>query len=242
MEKKISETEVPALMKSLEKEICYHFKNPQLLIEAMTHSSVALDRRNNPFDNERLEFLGDAVLQLVVTDYLFEFFPHFKEGPLTKIRTRLVSRTALKAYAAHLQLGKYLIMGRGEEASGGRERSSILGDSFEALIGAIHLDGGIEASRIFILKHAKEHLEHVAIEPEEINPKGRLQELLQSQGSEAPFYELIEETGAAHSKHFRCHVRWDSKTLGEGAGLSKKEAEVAAATEALKNLSATAKN
>ena len=236
MEKNAPEKEVPALMKTLEKKIGYQFKNPQLLIEAMTHSSIALDRKNNPFDNERLEFLGDAVLQLIITDYLFEFFPHFKEGPLTKIRTRLVSRTALKAYSTHLQLGKYLIMGRGEEASGGRERSSILGDSFEALIGAIHLDGGIEASRAFILKHTKEHLEHVALEPEEINPKGRLQELLQSEGSEAPLYQLIEETGAAHSKHFRCHVLWNDKVLGEGAGRSKKEAEVAAATEALKIL------
>jgi ribonuclease-3 len=225
-----------SLKSALEIEIDYQFKNPLLLREALTHSSIALDQRKNPFDNERLEFLGDAVLQLIITAHLFELFPDFKEGRLTKIRTRLVSRTALKAYATDLQLGKYLIMGRGEEASGGRERSSILGNSFEALIGAIYLDGGLDASRIFILKHAKEHLNHVVTEPEEINPKGRLQEFLQSLSSEIPEYELLEESGAAHLKQFRCRVFWNGKTLGIGQGNSKKKAEVAAATEALNHL------
>ena len=238
MDKKASEIDFISLKSALEKEIEYQFQNPQLLREALTHSSIALDQRKNPFDNERLEFLGDAVLQLIITDHLFALFPDFKEGRLTKIRTRLVSRTALKAYAADLQLGKYLIMGRGEEASGGRERSSILGNSFEALIGAIYLDGGIEASSAFILKHAKEHLNHVVTEPEEINPKGRLQELLQSLSAEIPMYELLEERGAAHLKQFRCRVFWNGKTLGVGEGNSKKKAEVAAATEALNYLAA----
>lgn len=235
MHKKTSEIDFISSRSLLEKEIEYQFQDPLLLREALTHSSIALDQGKNPFDNERLEFLGDAVLQLIITTHLFELFPDFKEGRLTKIRTRLVSRTALKAYAADLQLGKYLIMGRGEEASGGRERSSILGNSFEALIGAIYLDGGIEAARIFILKHAKEHLNNVVTEPEEINPKGRLQELLQSLSAEIPTYELLEETGAAHLKQFRCSVFWNGKTLGVGEGNSKKKAEVAAATEALNN-------
>lgn len=228
--------EMQALVKDLEHKIGYHFKNPQLLTEALTHSSIALDRAQNPFDNERLEFLGDAVLQLVITTHLFEIFPEFEEGPLTKIRTRLVSRTALKAYASHLDLGKYLIMGRGEETSGGRERSSILGDSFEALIGAIYLDSDFSRARKFILHQAAENLHRVALEPEEINPKGHLQELLQSKAPSAPCYEHLEERGKAHLKYFRCRVIWEGKELGVGEGRSKKEAEVAAATQALKGL------
>ncbi|MCX6957324.1 MAG: ribonuclease III [Verrucomicrobiae bacterium] len=228
--------EMQALVKDLENKIGYHFKNPQLLTEALTHSSIALDRAQNPFDNERLEFLGDAVLQLVITTHLFEIFPEFEEGPLTKIRTRLVSRTALKAYASRLELGKYLIMGRGEETSGGRERSSILGDSFEALIGAIYLDSDFSRARKFILQEAAENLHRVALEPEEINPKGHLQELLQSKAPAAPCYEHLEERGKAHLKYFRCRVIWEGNELGVGEGRSKKEAEVAAATEALKRL------
>lgn len=220
----------------LEKKIGYHFKNPQLLVEALTHSSIALDRAQHPFDNERLEFLGDAVLQLVITSHLFQIFPEFAEGPLTKIRTRLVSRTALKAYASNLELGKYLIMGRGEETSGGRERSSILGDSFEALIGAIYLDSDFARARKFILQQAADHLHRVALEPEEINPKGRLQEILQSKAPSPPIYEHLEERGKAHLKYFRCRVLWEGKELGIGEGRSKKEAEVAAATQALKGL------
>ena len=228
--------EMQALVKDLENKIGYHFKNPQLLTEALTHSSIALDRAQNPFDNERLEFLGDAVLQLVITTHLFEIFPEFEEGPLTKIRTRLVSRTALKAYASRLDLGKYLIMGRGEETSGGRERSSILGDSFEALIGAIYLDSDFSKARKFILQEAAENLHRVALEPEEINPKGHLQELLQSKAPSAPCYEHLEERGKAHLKYFRCRVIWEGQELGVGEGRSKKEAEVAAATQALRDL------
>ncbi len=226
--------EIKNLFKDLEKKIRYHFKNPQLLVEALTHSSIALDQTQHPFDNERLEFLGDAVLQLAITSHLFEIFPEFEEGPLTKIRTRLVSRTALRAYACNLELGKYLIMGRGEETSGGRERSSILGDSFEALIGAIYLDSNFERARKFVLQQAAAHLHRVALEPEEINPKGRLQEILQSKTPSPPVYEHLEEGGKAHLKYFRCRVMWEGQELGVGEGRSKKEAEVAAATQALK--------
>lgn len=225
-----------AFLNDLEKKIGYHFKNPQLLVEALTHSSIALDRNQHPFDNERLEFLGDAVLQLVITSHLFEIFPEFEEGPLTKIRTRLVSRTALKAYATHLELGKYLIMGHGEESSGGRERASILGDSFEALIGAIYLDSDFARVRKFILQQAAAHLHRVALEPEEINPKGRLQEILQSKAPSPPVYEHLAESGKAHLKYFRCRVIWEGQELGTGEGRSKKEAEVAAANQALKKL------
>jgi len=223
------------LMNPLEGRIGYKFRNSLLLAEALTHSSISLERKDYPFDNQRLEFLGDAVLQLVITEELFARFPDFTEGQLTKIRTRLVSRTALKEHARHLRLGEHLMMGRGEEASGGRERASTLGDSFESLVGGIYLDGGLRAAKNFILKVAAKDLATVAAEPEEINPKGKLQEVLQALAPSAPAYELLEESGPEHLKLFRCRVVWESLDLGEGSGRSKKEAEVAAAVAALES-------
>jgi len=220
-------------MNPLEKRIGYKFRNSLLLAEALTHSSISLERKDYPFDNQRLEFLGDAVLQVVITEELYHKFPGFTEGQLTKIRTRLVSRSALKVHAYNLRLGEHLMMGRGEEASGGRGRASTLGDSFEALIGGIYLDGGLGAARIFILRMAADDLDAVTAEPEEINPKGKLQEILQSLAPSAPVYKLLEESGPEHLKHFRCRVCWEGLSLGEGEGHSKKEAEVAAAEAAL---------
>jgi len=221
------------LMNPLEERIGYKFRNSLLLAEALTHSSISLERKDYPFDNQRLEFLGDAVLQLVITEELFRLFPDFTEGQLTKIRTRLVSRTALKVHAVELRLGEHLMMGKGEESSGGRERASTLGDSFEALVGGIYLDGGLASAKKFILRIASADLAAVTAEPFEINPKGKLQELLQSLAPCAPSYEILEESGPEHLKHFRCRVIWDGLTLGEGCGGSKKEAEVEAAGTAL---------
>ena len=221
------------LMNPLEERIGYKFRNSLLLAEALTHSSISLERKDYPFDNQRLEFLGDAVLQLVITEELFRLFPDFTEGQLTKIRTRLVARTALKVHAVALRLGEHLMMGKGEESSGGRERASTLGDSFEALVGGIYLDGGLASAKKFILRIAAADLAAVTAEPFEINPKGKLQELLQSLAPCAPSYEILEESGPEHLKHFRCRVVWDGLTLGEGCGGSKKEAEVEAAGTAL---------
>jgi ribonuclease-3 len=221
------------LMNPLEERIGYKFCNSLLLAEALTHSSISLERKNYPFDNQRLEFLGDAVLQLVITHELFRRFPDFTEGQLTKIRTRLVSRTALKEHARKLHLGEHLMMGRGEEASGGRDRASTLGDSFEALVGGIYLDGGLKAAKRFIQRVAAGDLEKVEAEPEEVNPKGKLQELLQALAPSSPCYEILEESGPEHLKHFRCQVVWEGIILGEGEGKSKKEGEVAAALQAL---------
>ena len=222
------------LMNPLEERIRYKFRNSLLLAEALTHSSISLERKDYPFDNQRLEFLGDAVLQLAVTEELFRRFPDFSEGQLTKIRTRLVSRTALKEHARILRLGEHLMMGRGEEASGGRERASTLGDSFEALVGGIYLDGGLAAARSFILRVAAGDLAAVMAEPEEINPKGKLQELLQALAPSAPIYDVLQESGPEHLKNFCCQVVWENLVLGTGEGGSKKEAEVSAAIEALK--------
>lgn len=224
-----------AMMNPLEERVGYKFRNSLLLAEALTHSSISLERKNYPFDNQRLEFLGDAVLQLVVTDHLYKLFPDFSEGTLTKLRTRIVSRAGLKNHAVAIGLGAYLMMGRGEDASGGRIRASTLSDAFEALIGALYLDGGYDVVRDFIVREAEEDFAQMAQHPDEINPKGRLQELLQAIAPSAPIYEILSQTGPEHQKTFQCRVIWENIELARGTGRSKKQAEVAAATLALDN-------
>lgn len=220
-------------MSPLEKRIGYEFRNQQLLAEALTHPSVGHETQRKHFDNQRLEFLGDAVLQLVMTEQLYGHFVDKPEGDLTKLRSRLVSRDTLKTYAAAIDLGKHLLMGRGEEASGGRERISTLADAFEALIGAIYLDSDLATARKFILAEAKTDLAQIAAEPVDINPKGDLQELLQAISPVSPIYETISESGPEHDKVFIVRAMWEGKELGRGTGKSKKQAETAAAEEAL---------
>ncbi|MEM9280894.1 MAG: ribonuclease III [Verrucomicrobiota bacterium] len=222
-------------MDSLEGKIGYKFANSLLLAEAMTHPSLAYESRKPHFDNQRLEFLGDAVIQLVLTDELYRLFPKFSEGRLTKLRSRLVSRDALCRYANKLGLGEYLMLGKGEAASGGRDRPSNLADAFEALAGAIYLDGGFTPARKFMLENFQEFIEAIAAEPEEDNPKGELQEALQSISSSSPTYRIISQKGPDHLKKFVAEVTWEGFTLGKGNGTSKKEAETGAAIEALKS-------
>ncbi len=222
-----------AHMNPLEKHICYKFRNSLLLAEALTHPSLSFERKTFHFDNQRLEFLGDAVLQLVVTHHLYRLFPSFSEGQLTKLRSRLVSREGLKIHAVALGLGHYLMLGRGEEASQGRTRASTLADVFEALVGAIYLDSDLETVRRFVLRVAGDELGALAREPGENNPKGELQEILQAISPTSPAYEVVSETGPDHHKEFLCRVLWEDKELGRGGGQSKKQAEINAATEAL---------
>jgi ribonuclease-3 len=217
----------------LEERIGYKFRNSLLLAEALTHPSLGHEAQRYHFDYQRLEFLGDAVLQLAVTEYLFRHFRGEAEGQLTKLRSRLVSREALRMYAATLDLGRYLLMGRGEETSGGRERTSTLADAFEALIGAIYLDGGLDAAKNFILTQTRADLEQLAEKPVDVNPKGHLQELLQSISPSSPVYELISQSGPEHEKSFVSQVVWEGIVLGQGSGRSKKQAETAAALEAM---------
>jgi len=218
----------------LEESIGYKFRNSLLLAEALTHPSVGHEAQRYHFDYQRLEFLGDAVLQLVITEYLFSNFRIEAEGQLTKLRSRLVSREALRMHGATLDLGRYILMGRGEEASGGRERTSTLADAFEALIGALYLDGGFEVAKKFILTQTRADLEGLAEKPVDINPKGDLQELLQSISPHSPEYELVSQSGPEHERMFVSQVVWEGIVLGQGSGRSKKQAETAAALEALK--------
>jgi len=221
----------------LEERIGYQFRNPLLLEEALTHPSVGHETQRHHFNNQRLEFLGDAILQLVITEYLYHHYSAEAEGQLTKLRSRLVSRDTLRVRAQALELGQYLMIGRGEEASGGRKRASTLADAYEALIGAIYLDGDLDTARKFILAQSKPDLEDVAETPIDINPKGHLQELLQSISPRSPSYELISESGPEHDKTFVVKCVWEGMTLGEGSGRSKKQAETAAAAAAMKTKS-----
>ena len=222
-------------MHPLEERIPHQFGDPELLREALTHPSVRHEKKRPYFDNQRLEFLGDAVLQLVVTEHLYARFADAGEGRLTIRRARLVSRGSLQALALKLELGRHLLLGRGEEASGGRERPSTLADAFEAIIGALFLDGGLEVVRRFILAEMREELEGLEDEPLEINPKGQLQELLQAISPRSPVYDLLSQTGREHERTFAVRVIWENQVLGEGVGRSKKQAESAAALAALQD-------
>lgn len=220
-------------MDSLEALLGYKFRNSLLLAEALTHPSLAYETQRPHFDNQRLEFLGDAVLQLALTDHLYQLFPGFTEGDLTKMRARLVSKEALHNLANDIELGEYVLLGRGEEASGGRERASTLADAFEALLGAVYLDGGFEAAKDVVLKVAQNEVEKVSEKPEERNPKGRLQEVLQSILPESPKYTVVGEEGPDHDKQFIVEVTWNDQILARGKGKNKKQAEAEAAKLAI---------
>src|SRR3954469_4087149 len=168
-----------AKLAPLEERIGYKFRNALLLEEALTHPSVGHETQRHHFNNQRLEYLGDAILQLVITEYLYHHFSTEAEGQLTKLRSRLVSRDTLRIRAEALNLGQYLMIGRGEEASGGRKRASTLADAYEALIGAVYLDSDFETARRFVLAQSQPDLDQGAEAPVDINPKGDLQELLQ---------------------------------------------------------------
>jgi ribonuclease III len=220
-------------MNPLEQRLRYKFRNPLLLAEALTHPSLGHETQRHHFDNQRLEFLGDAVLQLIFTEYLFDHYPEYTEGQLTKMRAKLVSREGLRVHAQAIDLGKYLMMGRGEEASGGRERASALADAYEALIGAMYLDSDYVTVRRIVLTESRDYVEDLHLDMTDANPKGRLQEILQSISPESPTYPIIDQSGPEHEKRFVARIVWGGRQLGEGEGRSKKEAEVAAARSAL---------
>jgi ribonuclease-3 len=219
---------------TLQKKLDYTFKDEGLLRLALTHPSVAHEAASSMPHNQRLEFLGDAVLGLVLTHELYEKFGDLSEGPLTKARAQLVNRRTLAEQAQRLGLGQHLILSHGETSSGGRERESNLADAFEALLAAIFLDGGYEPAREFILHHFRKGFGNLSEVPSLDNPKGELQEALQEECTEPPRYELKAVTGPDHDRLFECAVYHAGRELGRGRGKSKKAAESDAAMAALR--------
>ena len=216
---------------TLEQRIGYQFKNGQYLRRALTHSSYSNESREKPECNERLEFLGDAVLSLVVSNYIYHRF-HLNEGDLTKIRASIVCEKSLFRLAGEIGLGEELYLGRGEEQMGGRTRPSIVSDAFEALIAAIFLDGGLEPASRFILRFVREELD-TGERSAFVDYKTMLQEIVQKNPEEKVSYVLVEENGPDHDKHFVVEVRLNSNVIGRGEFRSKKGAEQLAAKEAL---------
>ncbi|MCI8786767.1 MAG: ribonuclease III [Eubacterium sp.] len=213
-----------------EKIIGYTFQNETLLRRALTHSSYANERHRKSEDNERLEFLGDAVLELVSSEFLFLNYPKLSEGDLTKLRASLVCEPTLAACTAQIQLGEFVRLGRGEEQTGGRRRKSILSDALEAVIGAIYLDGGFTNAKEFILKFILTDIEHKKLF---YDSKTILQEFVQGNYEEALSYRLLEESGPDHNKNFTVEARIGDRAIGSGSGRTKKAAEQEAAYQAL---------
>ncbi|MBQ7859337.1 MAG: ribonuclease III [Faecalibacterium sp.] len=212
----------------LEEIIGYRFKNIDLLLTALTHTSYANESRAKVQHNERLEFLGDSVLQIVSADYLFHAYADRPEGDLTRTRASLVSEGALFQFAQEIHLGDYLRLGRGEDRCGGRSRPSVVSDAFEALIAALYLDGGMEVARSFILPFITEG-KHA-----DADYKTRLQEVVQQNPEERLSYVVEKEIGPDHDKQFVVAVHFNSNCIARGEGRSKKAAEQKAAKEALR--------
>ena len=219
----------------LEEKLGYVFRDKSLLASALSHSSYANERKAIGYNsNERLEFLGDAVLGFVTADVLYKVDPALPEGRMTKLRAELVCETALHKTALELELGRYLRLGKGEEHTGGRERPSILADAVEAVIAALYLDGGFDVSRRFIMAHVLAGAD-IACEPTG-DWKTELQEFIQQKPGRTLAYELLSESGPDHDKLFQFRVLLDDTEIGRGQGRTKKEAEQSAASAALEAL------
>lgn len=224
-------------MKNLQSNLGYSFKNDTLLKNALTHSSYANEVRGGVRSNERLEFLGDSVLSIIVSSYLFERFSDIPEGELTKLRASLVCEKSLCNFSRELNIGEFLQLGKGEEKGGGRERDSILADAFEAVLAAIYLDGGMEAARRLVMRFIIPELEHTEDDVFK-DYKTALQEIIQRNPEENVSYYLIGESGPDHAKQFEVEVRLNSNVIGRGKGKSKKRAEQMAAKQALELMGA----
>ncbi len=218
----------------LEKSLGYVFKKPELLAHALIHRSW-LSGKEMPYweNNERLEFLGDSILNMLVTEYLYKTYPHLPEGDLSKMKSIVVSGQALTKIARTWNLGEYIRVGKGESRNGGRNRDSILEDAFEAILGAIYLDSNIRECRKFLERHIFPNIQEVVGEAEFINYKSALLEFMQARGMPPPDYELVAETGPEHQKNFEMSVVYQGTEYGRGKGASKKKAEQEAAKLAL---------
>ena len=224
--------------KEIEDILEYNFKNPEILYQALTHSSYANEMYNSTNktykSNERLEFLGDSVLELITSEFLYNKYKDSQEGELTKLRASAVCESSLSACAKDLELGDFLLLGKGEDATGGRERESILSDALEAIIGAIYLDGGFTNAKEFIHKFVLQDLNDKTLF---FDSKTILQEIVQDRSKKQKIkYKLISEVGPDHNKTFTIGVYLDNELLGRGKGRTKKTAEQEAANQAIKKL------
>jgi ribonuclease-3 len=228
----------------LQEKISYHFKHPELLRRAVTHKSYLHENRiQAQQDNERLEFLGDAVLDLVISEFLIDQYPVATEGDLSKAKAQMVSEPMLSRVAKQMEIGKFILLGKGEELTLGREKPSILADAFEAVIAALYLDGGYGEAKAFIIRCFDQPLKDLAnqsgAEPSEhphFDYKTSLQEFCQKKFETLPVYELLRESGPDHQKRFEIQLFISGRVISQGAGRTKKEAEQMAAKEALKLL------
>lgn len=217
-------------IKELQEKIGYKFRDEGLLLRALSHSSYVNENHTAGGSNERLEFLGDSVLGFITAENFFTNYTNFPEGELTKLRAAMVCEKSLAGFAREIQLGDYLMLGKGEVITGGRERPSIQADAFEAVIAAVYLDGGMDAARKFVLKYIDEAIRrHQSVK----DYKTMLQEVVQRNPGELIEYALVGETGPDHDKRFEVEVHLNSNVIGRGVGKSKKRAEQEAAREAL---------
>ena len=219
----------------IELRIDYPFKDKTLLALAFTHRSFCNENKDVSEHNERLEFLGDSILNLLIADYLYRYLPKTPEGELSYLRSRLVEASSCVLYVQKLELESYLLLGKGERMNDGRGRDSILADLFEAIIGAIYLDGGLQAAKRFLFKNFSPEIDQILKTPVQ-NFKAQLQDKVQKQYKEGPVYDVIAETGPDHSKNFIITVSVQGEVIGKGEGNSKKEAQQNAAENGLKKL------
>lgn len=220
-------------MKNLEQNLNYTFKNKSLLTNALTHSSYANEVRGKSKSNERLEFLGDSVLSIVVSDYIYKKYPSLPEGELTKIRASLVCEKSLAQFSVELKIGEYLLLGKGEQKGGGAKRPSILADAFEAVLAAMYLDGGMEVAKKHVLRFVVKELQNNNEYDAFHDYKTMLQEIIQKNPEEKLSYVLAGESGPEHDKSFTVDIMINANKIGTGVGHSKKQAEQAAAKQAL---------
>lgn len=221
-----------------EKKIGYRFKNKDILIQALTHSSYAYENQKNvDSDNETMEFLGDSVLGLIIADYLYSAYSAISEGELSKLKATAANTTSLSSFGKRIKLDKYILLGKGEEKSGGRKKRTILAGAFEALIAAIYLDGGLKAANSFLTPQLEYIFKKIRAESYHVNNyKSALQEYLQKENLPAPAYKTVTATGPDHKKCFIIEVLLEKKPLAKAKGRSKKDAEQRAAQKALKSI------
>jgi ribonuclease-3 len=223
-------------LSDIQQRISHTFKDPELLERALTHTSFANENKV-PFHNERMEFLGDAVLNLVVSEHLMKLCPNSNEGDLSRLRAAVVSEPALASVARTISLGDFLLLGKGEEQTGGRDKDSLLANSLEALIASVFLDAGLAATETFIIGFFGDFIQHTCAARVTLDYKTKLQEVCQERLKQLPEYRLASETGPDHRKQFEVEVWIKDRHFGRGSGKNKKEAEQHAAREALERLS-----